>query len=219
MSTGATGSRDRRGRTWEKSLRRSPTLGGCSRSRRNASCLGGSPTCIGTAAACSGTSRCASRASSARDERGSRRTAHHLRPVRCLVGSTALGERLDPEEVKLVVGDAIARIVGVIEDLGGHLKDLAGDGVLTFFGAPVAAEDDAERAARAGLRIVEEIAAYAGEVARAWGVEGLAVRVGVATGPVVVALVGGAAGPSTRPSATRSTPRPDSSRRRHRGPC
>jgi ABC-type transport system substrate-binding protein/class 3 adenylate cyclase len=107
-----------------------------------------------------------------------------------LVGSTALGEQLDPEEVRLVVGDAVARIVGVVDDLGGHVKDLAGDGVLAFFGAPTAAEDDAERAARAALRIVEEVNGYGQEVARAWGVEGLSVRVGIATGPVVVGLIG-----------------------------
>jgi ABC-type transport system substrate-binding protein/class 3 adenylate cyclase len=110
-----------------------------------------------------------------------------------LVGSTSLGERLEPEEVKLVVGEAVARIVGVIEDLGGHVKDLAGDGVLAFFGAPVAAEDDAERAARSALRIVTEVAEYGAEVSRAWGVEGLAVRVGLATGPVVLGLVGAGA--------------------------
>jgi ABC-type transport system substrate-binding protein/class 3 adenylate cyclase len=107
-----------------------------------------------------------------------------------MVGSTALGEQLDPEEVRLVVGDAVARIVGVVDDLGGHVKDLAGDGVLAFFGAPTAAEDDAERAARAALRIVDEIVGYGQEVARAWGVEGLSVRVGIATGPVVVGLIG-----------------------------
>ncbi|HYF11329.1 MAG TPA: adenylate/guanylate cyclase domain-containing protein, partial [Actinomycetota bacterium] len=66
-----------------------------------------------------------------------------------LVGSTALGERLDPEELKLVVGDAIARIVTAVETFGGTVKDLAGDGVLALFGAPVAHEDDPERALRA----------------------------------------------------------------------
>lgn len=110
-----------------------------------------------------------------------------------LVGSTALGERLDPEEVKLVVGDAIGRIVGVVEEFGGYVKDLAGDGVLAFFGAPVSFQDDAERGVRAGLRITEEIAAYAVEVANAWGTEALDVRVGVSTGPVVVGLIGGGA--------------------------
>jgi ABC-type oligopeptide transport system substrate-binding subunit/class 3 adenylate cyclase len=107
-----------------------------------------------------------------------------------LVGSTRLGELLDPEEVKLVVGEAVARIVREVEELGGHVKDLAGDGVLAFFGAPVAYEDDAERAVRAGLRIVEEIGAYATEVEQAWGVEGFGVRVGVGTGPVVLGALG-----------------------------
>ena len=60
-----------------------------------------------------------------------------------LVGSTPLGERLDPEEVKLVVGEAVSRMVLEVERLGGRIKDLAGDGVLALFGAPVAYEDDA----------------------------------------------------------------------------
>jgi ABC-type oligopeptide transport system substrate-binding subunit/class 3 adenylate cyclase len=107
-----------------------------------------------------------------------------------IVGSTALGERLDPEEVKLVVGEAISRIVLEVERLGGHVKDLAGDGVLAFFGAPVAYEDDAERAVLTGLRVVEEMEAYGSEVERSWGTSGFGVRVGIATGPVVVGALG-----------------------------
>jgi ABC-type oligopeptide transport system substrate-binding subunit/class 3 adenylate cyclase len=107
-----------------------------------------------------------------------------------LAGSTALGERLDPEDVKLIVGEAVARVVQAVEAFGGTVKDLAGDGVLALFGAPVTHEDDAERAARAALRIVQEIGAYGEEVARGWGVDALAVRVGVNTGPVVLGPVG-----------------------------
>ena len=70
-----------------------------------------------------------------------------------LQGSTALGEQLDAEDVKLIVGEAVARIVHAVEDYGGTVKDLAGDGVLALFGAPAAHEDDPERAVRAGLRI------------------------------------------------------------------
>ena len=106
-----------------------------------------------------------------------------------IVGSTALGEHLDPEEVKLVVGDAIGRIVREIEELGGHVKDLAGDGVLAFFGAPTTFEDDAERAVRArcdrGRRCDGTARGRAG-----WGVEGFGVRVGVGTGPVVLGEIG-----------------------------
>src|SRR2546421_10020038 len=108
-----------------------------------------------------------------------------------LVGSTALGEQLDAEEVKLVVGEAVSRIVAEVERVGGHVKDLAGDGVLAFFGAPVSYEDDAERALRAALRIVEEVAAYGAEVERGWGVSEFDVRVGVTTGAVVLGEIGG----------------------------
>src|SRR5437763_984756 len=107
-----------------------------------------------------------------------------------VVGSTALGERLDAEDVKLGVGEAVARIVGEVEALGGRVKDLAGDGVLAFFGAPTTREDDAERAVRAALRIVAEIDDYGREVLRGWGVEGFGVRVGAATGSVVVGEIG-----------------------------
>ncbi|MFL5958731.1 MAG: ABC transporter substrate-binding protein [Gaiellaceae bacterium] len=107
-----------------------------------------------------------------------------------VVGSTALAERLDPEDVKLVVGEAVARIVGEVESLGGHVKDLAGDGVLAFFGAPTTREDDAERAVRCALRIVGEMVEYGREVRRGWGAEGFGVRLGAATGAVVVGEVG-----------------------------
>jgi ABC-type oligopeptide transport system substrate-binding subunit/class 3 adenylate cyclase len=107
-----------------------------------------------------------------------------------LAGSTQLAERLEPEELKLVVGDAIARIVGAVEAFGGTVKDLAGDGVLALFGAPVAHEDDPERALLAALRIVEEIGEFAGEVRQGWGIDGFGVRVGVESGPVVVGAVG-----------------------------
>jgi ABC-type oligopeptide transport system substrate-binding subunit/class 3 adenylate cyclase len=107
-----------------------------------------------------------------------------------VVGSTALGEQLDAEDVKHVVGEAVARIVGEIEGLGGHVKDLAGDGVLAFFGAPTTREDDAERAVRVALRIVSEMEEYGRDVRRGWGVEGFGVRVAAATGSVVVGEVG-----------------------------
>ncbi|MFN8232374.1 MAG: ABC transporter substrate-binding protein [Actinomycetota bacterium] len=108
-----------------------------------------------------------------------------------LVGSTALGERLDPEELRVVVGDAVARMVGAVEAFGGTVKDLAGDGIFALFGAPTAHEDDPERAIRAGLRIVEDVGEYAHEVERAWSIAGFGVRVGVNSGPVVTGIVGG----------------------------
>jgi class 3 adenylate cyclase/tetratricopeptide (TPR) repeat protein len=107
-----------------------------------------------------------------------------------LAGSTSLGARLDPEDAREVIGGALARVIRVIEELGGTIKDLAGDGVLALFGAPVSHEDDKERAVRAGLRIIAEVTCYAEEVTRDWDIEALAIRVGIESGLVVVGPVG-----------------------------
>ena len=107
-----------------------------------------------------------------------------------IVGSTALGEQLDPEDLKLIVADAIARMIGAVEAFGGTVKDLAGDGLLALFGAPVAHEDDPERAIHAALRIVDDLAHFSEDVERGWGVNGFGVRVGVDTGLVVVGAIG-----------------------------
>lgn len=105
-------------------------------------------------------------------------------------GSTSLTESLDPEDAREIVGGGIERIIHAIEDFGGTIKDLAGDGVLALFGAPVAHEDDAERAVRAGLRIVDDIHAYAEDVAHRWRVGNFTVRVGIETGIAVLGPVG-----------------------------
>lgn len=110
-----------------------------------------------------------------------------------MVGSTGLAERLDPEDFKSVVDGAVQRMVRAIESFGGAVLQVAGDGMLALFGAPAAHEDDPERAVLAGLRIVEDIEAYARSVATQWGVQDLAVRVGIETGLVAVGLVGGGA--------------------------
>lgn len=107
-----------------------------------------------------------------------------------LVGSTPLGASLGPDEFKLVVDDAVRRMVAACEQFGGRVVNIAGDGLLALFGAPVAHEDDPERAVLAGLRLVEEVAAYGEEVAAGWGVDPLQARVGITTGPVVTGLAG-----------------------------
>lgn len=110
-----------------------------------------------------------------------------------LSGSTKLGELLDEEEVKLLVGEAIGHVVSEVERIGGYVKDLAGDGVLAFFGAPISYEDDAERAARAALNILQAIATYGSDVAQGWGIEEFGVRVGISTGPVALGSIGSGA--------------------------
>ncbi len=108
-----------------------------------------------------------------------------------VVGSTALGERMDPEDFKGVIDGAVARMATAVERFGGEVFEYAGDGLLALFGAPSAHEDDPERAILAGLEIVHSIAAESDEIAREWRIEGFAVRVGIETGLAVLGRVGG----------------------------
>jgi class 3 adenylate cyclase/tetratricopeptide (TPR) repeat protein len=107
-----------------------------------------------------------------------------------LVGSTSIGERFDPEDARDIISGAVALMIEAVERFGGTIKDLAGDGVLALFGAPVLHEDDVERAVLAGLTLSEAVSKYAVEVARDWGHAGLAARVGIDTGLAVVGPVG-----------------------------
>ena len=103
-----------------------------------------------------------------------------------LVGSTALSGSLDPEEMRDVIMNYQNAVAGVVTRFEGHVAKYMGDGVLAYFGFPAAHEDDAERAARAGLSIVEAMHGM-----RTPDDEPLTVRVGIATGLVVVGdLVG-----------------------------
>lgn len=106
-----------------------------------------------------------------------------------IAGSTAIAERLDPEDWTELVGMAFQRMNRTIEQFGGTVARLMGDGVLAFFGAPVAHEDDPERAVRCGLEMVRAIDTLAAGQAVSDG-NGLQIRVGVNTGPVVVGIVG-----------------------------
>jgi class 3 adenylate cyclase len=117
-----------------------------------------------------------------------------LRPVTALfadiVGSTGIGEQLPPEQVKTLVGECVTRMSRVVEQYGGVVDSYQGDGIMAFFGFPLAHEDDAERAARAALRIVESIGAYAEEVRAVWSLPDFNIRVGLNTGQVATGLVG-----------------------------
>ncbi len=70
-----------------------------------------------------------------------------------VVGFTGLAEHRDPEQVKRLIDRCMNRLVGDITAFGGTVDKILGDGVLALFGAPVAHEDDAERAVRAALRM------------------------------------------------------------------
>ena len=101
-----------------------------------------------------------------------------------LVGFTAASDAADPEDVRARIRPYHARLRLEIERYGGTVEKFVGDAVMAVFGAPVAHEDDAERAVRAGLRILEAIA----ELNEADPALSLQVRIGVDTDEAVVAL-------------------------------
>ncbi len=97
-----------------------------------------------------------------------------------LVGSTPLSSRLDPEELREVLGTYNALVAEVVGQFEGSVNRYMGDGVLICFGHPQAHEDDAERAIRAGLLLVDKISHLDFNSGK------LEVRVGIATGLVVI---------------------------------
>jgi len=98
-----------------------------------------------------------------------------------LVESTALASRLDPEDLREVIGAYHRCVAETIGRYDGFVAKYMGDGVLVYFGWPRAHEDDAERAVRAGLELLVTVSQLAAADATA-----LAVHVGIATGQVVV---------------------------------
>jgi class 3 adenylate cyclase len=104
-----------------------------------------------------------------------------------LVGSTPLATRFDPEDLREIVGAYHRCVTDTVVRFGGFVAKYMGDGVLIYFGYPEAHEDDAERAARAGLGVIDAVGRLATQ-------EPLNVRIGIATGLVVVGdLIGAGA--------------------------
>ena len=97
-----------------------------------------------------------------------------------LVGSTALASRLDPEDLREVLGAYHAVVAEVVVKFGGYIAKYMGDGVLAYFGYPQAHEHDAEQAVRAGLALIDRVSRLESNATT------LASRVGIATGLVVV---------------------------------
>ncbi|HEV7265751.1 MAG TPA: AAA family ATPase [Falsiroseomonas sp.] len=121
-----------------------------------------------------------SHAGSGRDH-GERR---HTTLMFCdLVGSTALADRADPEDVRAILVEYQTTCAKIVARQGGSLAEVYGDGILVYFGYPTAHEDDAARAIRAALAMVEAVAALRARPVAA-GVA-LRVRIGIHTGLVV----------------------------------
>jgi ABC-type transport system substrate-binding protein/class 3 adenylate cyclase len=99
--------------------------------------------------------------------------------------STSIAEQLGPERSKFLFDEVVRLLREEVERFGGTIAQLTGDGVLAVFGAPVAHDDDSERAVRSALAIQEALDSYAADIAPAYGVD-LRARVAVNTGPVVI---------------------------------
>jgi class 3 adenylate cyclase/tetratricopeptide (TPR) repeat protein len=102
-----------------------------------------------------------------------------------VAGSTALAERVDPEAVRELMGAYFEEMRAAIELHGGTVEKFIGDAVVGVFGVPVAHEDDALRAVRAGADMQHRLLSLNGELDRRYGVQ-LAIRIGVNTGEVAV---------------------------------
>jgi class 3 adenylate cyclase/tetratricopeptide (TPR) repeat protein len=107
-----------------------------------------------------------------------------------LSGSTPLAERLDPEELRRILGSYFNQLAGQIQRYEGTIDKYIGDAVMATFGAPLSHEDDAERAIRAALAMQASIARLNDELDRDYGVR-LSLRIGINTGEVVAGLLGG----------------------------
>ena len=104
-------------------------------------------------------------------------------------GSTAAAEQLDPEDWSEIMNGAFVQMIKPVYRYEGTVARLMGDALLAFFGAPIAHEDDPQRAILAGLDIASGIEPYRGQVRQRYGVD-FSVRVGINTGLVVVGAVG-----------------------------
>jgi class 3 adenylate cyclase/tetratricopeptide (TPR) repeat protein len=99
---------------------------------------------------------------------------------------TAWAEDLDPERVGAVTDRVLAALAGAVKTFGGHVDKLTGDGIMAVFGAPVAHEDDAERAVRAALSMQRAVRRVLDD--ERGGGAPLGLRVGLNTGPVVAGV-------------------------------
>jgi class 3 adenylate cyclase/tetratricopeptide (TPR) repeat protein len=106
-----------------------------------------------------------------------------------VAGFTALSERLDPEAVHTLMDGCFAILSEQVHHYEGTINQFTGDGIMALFGAPIAHEDHAVRAAHAALGIQEALVEYGAAVERQWDVP-FRMRIGLNTGPVVVGRIG-----------------------------
>ena len=106
-----------------------------------------------------------------------------------VVGSAALSEHVDPEDLRDIIGQYRDTCQKVVNQFQGHIAQYLGDGVLTYFGYPQANEDDAIRAVQTGLELIHSIEHLNERLTQDKGIS-LSIRVGIHTGLVVVGEIG-----------------------------
>ncbi len=121
--------------------------------------------------------------------------ANDVRPVTILhadlVGTRALSERLAADEALALVHECLTIMGRAVEEFGGTVQAHEGDSISAYFGATTADGNDPERAARSALHILELVHRYARDIETAWGITGVAARVGINSGRAAVGSVGG----------------------------
>ncbi|HVN84546.1 MAG TPA: adenylate/guanylate cyclase domain-containing protein, partial [Candidatus Binatia bacterium] len=105
------------------------------------------------------------------------------------IGSTAMAERLDPEDVHGIMDRCFRMLAEQVHRFEGTINQFTGDGIMALFGAPIAHEDAPERAVRAALEMQSALQAYHDELHRERGID-FRMRIGINTGPVVVGKIG-----------------------------
>src|SRR5918996_2028959 len=105
-----------------------------------------------------------------------------------VVGSTTLAEQMDPEDWTQIINEAFDLMSTAVFRYEGTIAQLQGDAMLAFFGAPIAHEDDPDRAIRAALDMVKDVHEFARQLKQEHGIE-FQIRAGINTGPVIVGNV------------------------------
>jgi len=105
-------------------------------------------------------------------------------------GFSALSEKLGPEKVYSTMDEIFEMLIHKVNEFGGTVNKMTGDGVMALFGAPIALEDAPQRAIRSALAIQREIAGYSDRTKAETGDHALMMRIGIHTGPVVVGSLG-----------------------------
>ncbi len=108
-----------------------------------------------------------------------------------MVGSTAMAEKLDPEEAYSIMDQVLEILIREVHDYGGTVNKMTGDGIMALFGAPIALEDGPQRAIGSAIAIHKEINRFSERLSKEKeGMPAIIMRIGINTGPVVVGTIG-----------------------------